>query len=79
MKSAVIGIIVIAAAVYAILPQGICGIEYSGLGWGQHVLNFLKGGVPVVAILLGIVAVFIGIADIKDRAEAKRESQDSDA
>jgi hypothetical protein len=29
--------------------------------------------VPVIAILIGLIAIFIGIADIKDRAEAKKE------
>jgi len=74
MKALIIGIFIIAAAVYAILPKGIAGFEYSGLQWGGHVLNFLKGGAPVIAILIGAVAIFIGIADMKDRAEAKKET-----
>jgi len=37
------------------------------------VLAFLRGGLPVIAVLIGIIAVFIGIADMKDRAEAKKE------
>jgi len=73
MKALIIGFVIIAASVYAILPRGIGGFEYSGLEWGTHVLNFLKGGVPVLAILFGLIAVFIGIADMKDRAEAKKE------
>jgi len=73
MKALIVGLIILIAAVYAILPKGIAGIEHSGLEWGTHVINFLKGGVPVIAILVGIVAVFIGIADMKDRAEAKKE------
>jgi hypothetical protein len=28
----------------------------------------------VLALFIGLVAVFIGIADIKDRAEAKKEA-----
>jgi len=67
MKATIIGLIIIAAAVFAILPSGI------GLGWGRHVLIFLQGGIPVLAVLIGILAVFIGIADMKDRAEAKKE------
>jgi len=39
------------------------------------VLTFLRGGAPVLAILIGIIAVFIGIADMKDRAEAKKEEK----
>jgi len=77
MKALVIGLIIIAAAVYAILPKGIADIEYSGLAWGVHVLNFLKGGAPVIAILLGLIAMFIGVADMKDRSEAKKENDES--
>jgi hypothetical protein len=63
MKALLIGIVIIAAAVFAILPVQTAGF---GLGWGNDVLAFLRGGVPVIAIL-------IGIADIKDRAKAKKE------
>jgi len=72
MKAVIIGLIILAAAVFAILPPELLGL---GLGWGDEVVTFLKGGVPVLAILIGIVAVFIGIADMKDRAEAKKEEK----
>ena len=36
-------------------------------------LAFLRGGLPVAAIVIGLIAVFIGVADMKDRAEAKKE------
>jgi hypothetical protein len=70
MKATIVGIIIIAAAVYAILPPETAGI---GLGWGTDVLVFLRGALPVIAGLIGLIAVFIGIADMKDRAEAKKE------
>ncbi len=70
MKATIIGLVIIAAAVFAILPPDALGF---GLNWGSDVLAFLRGGVPVIAILIGIIAVFIGIADMKDRAEAKKE------
>ena len=70
MKATIIGLLIIAAAVFAILPPDAVGF---GLKWGSDVLAFLRGGVPVIAILIGIIAVFIGIADMKDRAEAKKE------
>jgi len=70
MKATIIGLVIIAAAVFAILPAETIGF---GLGWGDDVLAFLRGGLPVIAILIGIIAVFIGIADMKDRAEAKKE------
>jgi hypothetical protein len=69
MKALVIGLVVIAAAVAACLP--------GGLGWWDEVLVFLKGCLPVLAAFIGIIAVFVGIADIKDRAEAKKDVQKS--
>jgi len=71
MKSFIIGFLIIAAAIFTILPVKPDGF---GLGWGTNVLDFLKGGVPVFGILIGIIAVFIGFADMKDRAEAKKET-----
>ena len=70
MKSLIIGIIILAAAVFAALPPELFGF---GLGWWSYVLAFLRGGLPVIAVLIGLIAVFIGIADMKDRAEAKKE------
>ena len=70
MKSLIIGIIVLASAVFAALPPELLGF---GLGWWGDVLVFLRGGLPVIAVLIGLIAVFIGIADMKDRAEAKKE------
>jgi len=72
MKSVIIGLVILAAAVFAILPPETVGF---GLDWGVEVITFLKGALPVVAILIGIIAVFIGIADMKDRAEARKEEK----
>jgi len=44
-----------------------------GLSWWQDVLLFVRGAVPVVLFFVGIVSCFIGIADLKDRRDAKRE------
>jgi len=73
MKATIIGLIVIAAAVFAVLPSDLIGF---GLGWGNDVLAFLRGGVPVIAILVGLIAVFIGIADMKDGIEARKEENE---
>jgi uncharacterized membrane protein len=73
MKAVIIGVVIIAAAVFAILPADVIGF---GLGWANDVITFLKGALPVFAIVVGLIAVFIGIADIKDRAEAKREAEE---
>jgi hypothetical protein len=74
MKSLIFSILILAAAVFAVLPRDVVGF---GLGWGEDVLAFLRGGLPVIAILIGIIAAFIGIADIKDRAEAKKEEAEN--
>jgi type IV secretory pathway VirB2 component (pilin) len=71
MKSLIIGLLIIAAAAFMIVPTETAGF---GLGWKTNVVDFLKGGVPVFAIVVGIIAVLIGIADMKDRAEAKKDA-----
>ncbi|MDR2766751.1 MAG: hypothetical protein LBB82_00330 [Treponema sp.] len=65
MKALLLGLVFLLAAVLAIIP--------AGLGWWADVLAFLRGAAPVIAVFIGLIAVFIGIADIKDRAEAKKE------
>jgi hypothetical protein len=65
VKALILGLIIIAAAVCAVLP--------AGLNWWGHVLVFLQGALPVIAVFVGLIAVFIGIADLKDRAESKKE------
>ena len=73
MKAVFSGLVIIAAAVFAILPVETAGF---GLGWGSDVLAFLRGALPVIAILIGFIAIFIGIADMKDIAEAKKEEKE---
>ena len=65
MKALIIGLILIAAAVAACLPQG--------LEWWNNVKDFLRGCLPVLAVIIGLVAILIGIADMKDRADAKKD------
>ena len=74
MKSLITGILILALAVFAALPPGLAGF---GLGWWNDVLIFLRGGLPVLAVLIGLIAIFIGIADMKDRAEAKKEEAEA--
>ena len=69
MKALIIGLIVIAAAVFACIP--------GGLGWFDEVLVFLRGCLPVLAAFIGLIAIFVGIADIKDRLTVgKAEKQE---
>jgi len=75
MKSVFMGVVVLAAAVFVALPPETAGF---GLGWWKDILAFLRGGLPVFAALVGLIAIFIGIADMKDRAEAKKEQAEKE-
>jgi uncharacterized membrane protein len=70
MKALILGLVVIAAAVLAILP--------AGLGWGKDVLAFLRGALPVISALIGLIMVFVGITGIKDRLDARKEAGEND-
>lgn len=67
MVAMVVGIILIAFTVFAALP--------AGLGWSAEILSFLKGCAPVLSAFIGLIAVFIGIADLKDKREALKEEK----
>jgi len=67
MKALILGLFVITAAVLTILP--------SGLGWGEDVLTFLRGALPVIFGFIGLIMVFVGITSIKDRLDAKKEAE----
>lgn len=67
----IIGLVFLILSVWAVLPFAFP----LGLNWGPQVLAFLQGGLPVVGIFIGLIAVFIGVADLKDKAEAKREEE----
>jgi len=71
MKALILGFVVIIVAVLAILP--------AGLGWGEDVLTFLRGALPVLAVFIGLILLFVGIADIKDRSDAKKDAQKDEA
>jgi hypothetical protein len=67
MKALLIGLIVIAVAVIACIP--------AGLGWWDDVIIFLRGCLPVLAVLIGLIAIFIGIMDIKDGIALRKEEK----
>ena len=67
MKALILGLVVLLAAVLAVLP--------ASLGWGEDVLAFLRGSLPVVGGIIGLILIFMGIADIRERLEAKREEK----
>ncbi len=73
MIALTIGVVLILFAVYAVLP-----VSWS-LQWWPEVIQFLKGGVPILAVFIGLIAFFVGIADIKDKMEAKKEEAEEKA
>ena len=64
----IFGIACIVFTVFAALP---CGLD-----WGSEIIFLLKGLAPVLAAFVGLIAILIGIADIRDRQEAKREEME---
>ena len=75
MIALIIGIVLLVFGVWAILPNTVL----FGLGWGPQVVQFLMGGAPILALLIGVISLFIGIADIKDKIDAKKEEKSAGA
>ena len=69
MVAIIVGLVLIAFTVFAALP--------GGLSWCAEIISFLKGASPVVAAFVGLISVFIGIADLKDKNEAKKEEEEA--
>lgn len=67
MVALTVGILLVIVSVLMCLP--------AVFGWWEDVLAFLRGSVPVIALLVGAIAILIGIADIKDKKEAEKEEK----
>ena len=65
MKTLIIGFAVIGVAVLSVLP--------SGLNWGSDVLSFLRGSIPIVAVFVSLILIFLGVSNIADRVSGKRK------
>ncbi len=76
MVALIVGIILIAFTVFAALSPDVAGF---GLGWGKDIMLFLRGCLPILAAFVGLIAIFIGIADLKDKKEAKKEDEQARA
>ena len=70
MIAFILGILFIAFTVFSVLPS-------MPLNWGENVIYFLKGSLPVFSAFIGLIAILIGFADIKDKSEAKKEEQEA--
>lgn len=42
--------------------------------WWKHFLVLLAGGIPLVLILGGALAIYIGVDEIKDRMQQQKET-----
>lgn len=73
MFTILFGILMFGFTAFAALPP-----EMHGLGWGNEIIHFLKGFAPVLAAFIGIVAVFVGFADMKDRREARKAESEAE-
>lgn len=72
MVSIIVGVIFILVMLFMALDPASLGF---GLNWAADILAFLRGGTPVLLALLGLISIFIGIADIKDKNDAKKEEE----
>ncbi len=70
MVALLIGLLLVLFAVYSVLPFS------WALNWWPDVIQFLKGGVPIIAVFIGLISFFVGVADIKDRIETKKEEEE---
>ncbi len=72
MIAVIFGIILFAFTVFSCLPK-----EFFGLGWSGDVLLVLKGASPVIAFIVGVFSIMVGIADVRDKREAKRDEEEA--
>lgn len=73
MGALIVGIVFVLFAVYAVLPAS---LPFALLNWWEQVKVVLAGGIPLLAVFIGLIAIMIGIADIKDKIEAKKEEEE---
>ena len=62
--------LLIAGAVSAVL--GLVGL----MAWWQDFFIILKGGMPIVLLFGGILAIYVGFDDIQDKMREERQRQD---
>ena len=68
MFAIICGLVLICFTAFSLLPM-------FPLNWGADVIAFLKGSLPVLAAFVGLICLFIGAADIKDKKEARKEAE----
>lgn len=69
MKVFIVGLLMVVGGLYLGLPA-----EWA-VGWFDEVLSVLKGILPLGLIGMGLLTLLLGVADIRDRAEERKESK----
>ena len=64
--------LLIGGAVSAVL--GLIGMAV----WSKYFFDLIRGGLPLLLLLGGILAVYIGIDDIQSRLREEREKQEEE-
>lgn len=57
------------------IVSGILGVIGFSLWWDAFVI-ILKGGVPILLILGGILAIYVGLDAMQDKIREERQNQD---
>ena len=57
------------------IVSGIFGVIGFFFWWGDFI-RILKGGVPIMLILGGVLAIYVGLDAIQDRMREDRQKQD---
>ena len=57
------------------IVSGILGVVGFFLWWNAFIL-ILKGGVPIILILGGILAIYVGLDAMQDRRREEQQNQD---
>jgi len=63
----------------ALLISGVVSIVVGVIGfslWWNDFIIILKGGVPIILVMGGILAVYVGLDAIQDRAKEERQKQE---
>ena len=63
----------------SLLIGGIVSVVLGVIGfslWWSDFITILKGGIPILLILGGVLAVYVGLDDMQDRMREERQKQD---
>ena len=67
MKAFIIGLIMVSVGLYLGYPA-----EWA-FGWFEQVAFVIKGFAPIFLVVLGVITVLLGVADIRDRIDSRKK------